>query len=92
MFIQLEMKVSSKLKKSSQNRPLESLCFDKIFGLILNVPSNYKLLGWVSLPLRQKHWLAIRKLDTDQEYYNLDSNLKSPEKIGSVIADIILIY
>ncbi|TKS82163.1 Josephin-2 [Collichthys lucidus] len=58
---------------------VESLCMSKVQGFILNVPSRVSL-GIVSLPLRRRHWLAVRQVDG--QYYNLDSKLKSPGCIG----------
>lgn len=52
-----------------------------IFGFILNVPSEYKI-GFITLPLRRKHWIAIREINSI--YYNLDSKLETPEIIGQV--------
>nr|CAD7409946.1 unnamed protein product [Timema cristinae] len=74
-------------------RGYEAIWFDKrkdpkclnlanIFGFILNVPSDYKL-GFVMLPLRRRHWVAIR--DICGTYYNLDSKFQSPQLIGRVI-------
>ncbi|XP_013110324.2 josephin-like protein [Stomoxys calcitrans] len=56
-------------------------CIDlnAIVGFILNVPSDYKF-GFITLPLRKRHWIAIRQIDG--KYYNLDSKLHSPECIG----------
>ncbi|CAG2068042.1 unnamed protein product, partial [Timema podura] len=73
-----------------QRRGYEAIWFDKrkdpkclnlanIFGFILNVPSDYKL-GFVMLPLRRRHWVAIR--DICGTYYNLDSKFQSPQLIG----------
>lgn len=52
---------------------------EKAVGFILNVPSQYRL-GPVQLPLRRKHWIAIRSIRGI--YYNLDSKLDTPEIIG----------
>lgn len=60
-------------------RTVESLCTSKVSGFILNVPSKV-CLGIVSLPLRRRHWLAVRQVNG--QYYNLDSKLKSPLCIG----------
>lgn len=49
-------------------------------GFILNVPSDYKF-GFVTLPLRKRHWIAVRAIDG--KYYNLDSKLHVPECIGT---------
>lgn len=58
-------------------------CIDtsQILGFILNVPSEYKI-GFVALPLRRRHWIALRKID--DEYWNLDSKLDGPRSIGKV--------
>uniref|UniRef100_A0A1B6LRM8 Josephin-2 n=1 Tax=Graphocephala atropunctata TaxID=36148 RepID=A0A1B6LRM8_9HEMI len=55
------------------------LQLDRISGFILNVPSDYRL-GFVLLPLRRKHWVAIRQVAGT--YYNLDSKLEDPVLIG----------
>uniref|UniRef100_A0A8B9PHX6 ubiquitinyl hydrolase 1 n=1 Tax=Apteryx owenii TaxID=8824 RepID=A0A8B9PHX6_APTOW len=60
-------------------RSLERLALGRIVGFILNVPSNVSL-GFVSLPVSRKHWLAVRQLRGT--YYNLDSKLKAPARIG----------
>ncbi|XP_010883184.1 josephin-2 [Esox lucius] len=63
-----------------KRRTVQSLCVDKVQGFILNVPSRVSL-GIVSLPLRRRHWLAVRQVNG--QYYNLDSKLKSPVCIGN---------
>lgn len=60
-------------------RSVQNLCLDKIQGFILNVPSRVSL-GIVSLPLRRRHWLAVREVNG--QFYNLDSKLKGPACIG----------
>ncbi|CAL4176557.1 unnamed protein product [Meganyctiphanes norvegica] len=55
------------------------VALEKVVGFILNVPSEYRL-GPVQLPLRRKHWVAIRSIRG--VYYNLDSKLEAPEIIG----------
>ncbi|KAL4616703.1 josephin-2 [Arapaima gigas] len=62
-----------------KRRSLECLCANKVQGFILNVPSRVSL-GMVSLPLRRRHWLAVRQVSGT--YYNLDSKLKNPVCIG----------
>ncbi|KAH8372627.1 hypothetical protein KR009_001420 [Drosophila setifemur] len=52
---------------------------EEIFGFILNIPSDYKI-GTLTLPLRRRHWIAVRRVG--HHYYNLDSKLMQPEKIG----------
>jgi len=56
-----------------------SIKIDNVLGFILNIPSDYKI-GWVQLPLRRKHWIAIRFIG--DHFYNLDSKLERPEIIG----------
>ncbi|XP_014460708.1 josephin-2 isoform X1 [Alligator mississippiensis] len=58
---------------------LEQLVLSQILGFIINVPSNVSL-GFMSLPLRRKHWIAVRQVNGT--YYNLDSKLKAPACIG----------
>ena len=53
-----------------------------MFGLILNVPSDFKLLGLVPNPFNSKHWVAIKEVGRD--FYNLDSKLDEPKLIGKV--------
>jgi len=81
-----------------QTRQYETIWFDKrkdpselnfenIYGYILNVPSDCRL-GWLSFPLKRKHWVAIRRLPQPRDsslssYYNLDSKLEFPDNIGS---------
>lgn len=52
---------------------------DGIVGFILNIPSDCKI-GNIKLPLRRRHWIAVRRVG--YYYYNLDSKLQNPEKIG----------
>ena len=60
---------------------VETIDFEKVYGFILNVPSNYKMFGVVPLPYNNKHWLAIKYFN-GIGYYNLDSNLLKPQHIG----------
>ncbi|KAF6206401.1 hypothetical protein GE061_017634 [Apolygus lucorum] len=73
-----------------QKKGCEAIWFDKrkapeclelahIKGFILNVPSDYRL-GFVLLPLKKRHWVAIRRVSGI--YYNLDSKLDAPHAIG----------
>jgi len=46
-------------------------------------------LGWLALPLKRKHWVAVKNLPSIAEqdsgrsnYYNLDSKFDAPESIG----------
>lgn len=52
-----------------------------VMGYILNVPNDFRL-GWVMLPLKRKHWIALKELKQEGGFFNLDSKLKSPELIG----------
>lgn len=61
------------------HRPLSQLALPQVLGLILNLPSPMSL-GLLSLPLRRRHWVALRQVDG--VYYNLDSKLRAPEALG----------
>lgn len=61
-------------------RPLSQLALPQVLGLILNLPSPVSL-GLLSLPLRRRHWVALRQVDGI--YYNLDSKLRAPEALGN---------
>ena len=60
-------------------RKIEKIDFSKVKGVILNVPSDYKL-GFVKIPFDFKHWYVVRKIDS--AFYNLDSKLDKPVKLG----------
>lgn len=62
--------------------PRNPSCIDtsKIVGFILNVPNDYKM-GFVVLPFRRRHWITVRQINDD--YWNLDSKLNAPERIGT---------
>ncbi|XP_058564494.1 josephin-2 isoform X1 [Neofelis nebulosa] len=62
-----------------RRRPLSQLALPQVLGLILNLPSPMSL-GLLSLPLRRRHWVALRQVDG--VYYNLDSKLRAPEALG----------
>lgn len=49
-------------------------------GFILNILSPLQF-GFVSVPIRRKHWIAVRQVDG--VYYNLDSKLSKPSEIGT---------
>ncbi|XP_075220867.1 josephin-like protein isoform X1 [Lycorma delicatula] len=57
----------------------ESLELNRVFGFILNVPSDFRF-RFVVVSLRRRHWIAIRRVNG--AYYNLDSKLDSPFLIG----------
>lgn len=58
---------------------MKCIDLDQILGFILNVPSDYKF-GFVVFPFRRRHWIAIRRIDGI--FWNLDSKLNAPERIG----------
>nr|KAF6267424.1 Josephin domain containing 2 [Pipistrellus kuhlii] len=60
-------------------RPLTQLALPHVLGLILNLPAPVSL-GLLTLPLRRRHWVALRQVDG--VYYNLDSKLRAPEALG----------
>ncbi|NXG40409.1 JOS2 protein, partial [Dromaius novaehollandiae] len=62
-----------------KRRSLERLAPARALGFILNAPAGVSL-GAVALPLRRQHWLAVRQLRGT--YYNLDSKLPAPARIG----------
>ena len=64
-----------------KRKSVETIDYEKVYGFILNVPSNYKVFGVVPLPYSNKHWLAIKHF-SGLGYYNLDSNLSKPILIG----------
>lgn len=69
-------------------RSVSELRLDNINGFILNIPSDYKIGGFIPLNFNRKHWITVRKVgDT---YYNLDSKLKTPAPLGMV--DAVLPY
>jgi len=78
-----------------QNKDMQALWFDKrkslnsirpsaALGFILNVPSSSRMSSWLpSAIVSLKHWIAIRKIGTDELYFNLDSHLEEPQFIGN---------
>ncbi|XP_007908092.1 josephin-2 [Callorhinchus milii] len=62
-----------------KRRSLDALVLSQVYGFILNIPSNVTL-AFVTLPIRRRHWIAVREVNG--HYYNLDSKLKSPARIG----------
>ncbi|XP_072422682.1 LOW QUALITY PROTEIN: josephin-2-like [Chiloscyllium punctatum] len=63
-----------------KRRSVSSLVLSRIYGFILNIPSNMAL-GFLSLPMKRKHWVTVRQVEGT--YYNLDSKLKTPARIGN---------
>ncbi|MGH0161295.1 UNVERIFIED_CONTAM: hypothetical protein FKN15_040394 [Acipenser sinensis] len=75
-----KLKEPARIGSDTELRSLDSLCLDRVFGFILNIPSLV-LLGFLSLPIKRRHWIAVRQVNGS--YYNLDSKLKEPARIGS---------
>ena len=61
-------------------RKVECLNLQHIFGFVVNKPSNVNLV-WLEVPIKRPHWFAVRKINNN--YYNLDSKLSSPQCIGN---------
>jgi hypothetical protein len=56
----------------------------KTFGFIANIPSRVKV-GFVSLPVSRRHWVAIRALgEGARSYHVIDSKEAAPRLIGDV--------
>lgn len=70
------------VKWFDKRRPIEDLSVDGVYGYIMNVPSAFKLFGWISLPGNQRHWVAIKFFNSHGEYLLLDSNAKAPQSLG----------
>lgn len=79
------------IMKAVQSKQCEAIWWDKrksmknlnlasIMGFILNILSPLQF-GFVSVPIRRKHWIAVRQVDG--VYYNLDSKLSKPSEIGT---------
>uniref|UniRef100_A0A8C4QFN9 Josephin-2 n=1 Tax=Eptatretus burgeri TaxID=7764 RepID=A0A8C4QFN9_EPTBU len=63
-----------------KRRDVDGIAFGNVLGLILNIPSGMRW-GPLQLPLKRKHWISVRQINGC--YYNLDSKLKAPQRIGS---------
>ena len=46
-----------------KRRPITILNLIKVKGFILNVPSDFKIAGIISLPWERKHWIAVTKIN-----------------------------
>ena len=53
---------------------------NKVKGLILNEQTDFGI-GFIKLPIKRKHWFVIREING--VYYNLDSKLSSPDRLGN---------
>ncbi|TRY68899.1 hypothetical protein TCAL_06836 [Tigriopus californicus] len=67
-----------------KRRPIEELPVNGVFGYIMNIPSAFKLFGWINWPGNQRHWVAIKYFESFNEYVLLDSNAKEPQRLGEV--------
>ena len=65
-----------------KRKSVEALHLETVYGLIINLPSDFKLLGLLPTPFTSKHWIAIKAMDG--HFFNLDSKLENPIKIGKV--------
>ncbi|KAF0303044.1 Josephin-2 [Amphibalanus amphitrite] len=72
-----------------KRRNVSDLVLEHIEGFILNLFTEYRL-GPLTLPYSRRHWVALRRLRTaglpssePAAYYNLDSKLQAPERIGT---------
>ncbi len=52
-----------------KRRPITILNLIKVKGFILNVPSDFKIAGIISLPWERKHWIAVTKINDGIYYY-----------------------
>lgn len=64
------------------------LKLDQIFGFVMNIPSECRL-GFIWLPMKRRHWISIKNINGI--YYNLDSKLPNPSRIGNVCHKTIFI-
>ena len=63
-----------------KRKSVSEINFCDVLGLILNLSSPSRI-GGINLPFKSKHWIAIRSFSG--VYFNLDSKLDTPVKIGS---------
>lgn len=70
-----------------KRRNINSLHLPSVKGLMLNIPSEIDL-GLFRLPLKRRHWIAL--LAIGDVFYNLDSKLKKPLRIGE--RDLVRAY
>ncbi|XP_047143548.1 josephin-2 isoform X2 [Hydra vulgaris] len=71
-----------------KRKTLNEINIDEIVGFLVNTLSSYKVFGRSINLFLFKHWYAIRSLNGI--YFNLDSKLQSPMKIGD--RDSVLKY
>jgi len=61
-------------------RGLDRLELLQIFGFVVNKPSSVNLVR-LEIPIKRPHWFSVRKIN--ENYYNLDSKLSTPQCIGN---------
>ncbi|KAG9483777.1 hypothetical protein GDO78_009609 [Eleutherodactylus coqui] len=61
-------------------RDVGLISLTNVTGFIMNLPSS---LSWgpLKLPLKRQHWICVREVSGT--YFNLDSKLKRPVRIGN---------
>lgn len=62
-------------------RKVDDIVTDKVKGFLLNSPSPLRMMRWEISINYFKHWYAVCRLH-EQTYYNLDSKLTAPQRIG----------
>jgi len=62
-----------------KRKKVSTIDLARVSGMILNTMSTMQV-GFVKLPIRRRHWVAVQAISG--EYWNLDSKIKQPEKIG----------
>jgi len=62
-----------------KRKKVSTIDLARVSGMILNTMSSMQV-GFVKLPIRRRHWVAVQAISG--EYWNLDSKIKQPEKIG----------
>ncbi|XP_075689696.1 josephin-1 [Rhinoderma darwinii] len=63
-----------------KRRDVGLISLSNVTGFIMNLPSS---LSWgpLKLPLKRQHWICVREVGGT--YFNLDSKLKRPVRIGN---------
>ena len=94
MFFLIAMAIEStglSLHWWDKRKKLEELDVSEpdLYGFLLNINSPMQL-GHCKVPwMKRPHWVAVRWLPAPYEaFYNLDSKLKSPKRIGSSADEI----
>ena len=63
------------------NRSPEEINIDKLYGILINTVGKWNAFGYQFSLKLFRHWFSIKKINDN--YYNLDSQLKKPEVIGN---------